>query len=110
MRDTADHINEQNDETEHVTNMMLSNSGFNTIVVHPLSYSHVFRDEAVAAAIRSKPSLFKFADGTNVPISWRFKDAYHDEYTREILPHAHITESIVNEVADSTGMPGWVSP
>ena len=79
--------------------MTLSNSGVNDVDVHHLSCSHVFRDEAVAAISRNKPSLFNFADGTNVPISWRFKDAYHDEYTREILPHAHITESIVDELA-----------
>ena len=42
---------------------------------------------------------FKFRNGKTTLLDLKWKDSYKDEYTGEVLPHSHIREAMLDEIA-----------
>ena len=74
IRDTADHVEAQTPDDVQMAYAAMENSGFAGYNVSPSTYSEVFRDEAIAAAIQSQNSVFRWDNGSTTPICWNFKE------------------------------------
>ena len=72
-------------------------SGFEHVATEK-SYVEAFKDANIVANIGNQPSMFRFEDGSTVPIDWKFKEVYRDEYAAEALPEASIRAAIVDEM------------
>lgn len=62
------------------------------------THSRDYRDQDLLAAIESDSTTFKMADGTSIPVSWKFRETYTNEYTAEQPPNPQIQEAVIDEM------------
>ena len=113
MRDAADEAhNDSHQEKNHpaIVAAVSSSSSFKSayaahashrsiLMEYEQSWQQLLEDRDRVAARKSKKSMFKYADGTSVPVNWVSRDVHKDQYTQEPLPDAQSQEAIVDEPA-----------
>ena len=102
MRDTADHVHGVEDAGGECAGDVVSMND-----VHNLGFAHVSGDNTharnlagsdILAAFDNDSSDFKMANAKHVPITWKFRDTYTDEYMAEELPSAQTRAAIIDEM------------